>query len=316
MPDDDFERLVKGAHVSISPMTATSRGSSVSKTISSRASSRSSTLGGSAGGVSGAGSAGAASPGEAGVAGSVVAGSLMAVSPKGGCGKLYACLTGSCRRCLRCGRCGFSQLCSHGVHPGVKIACQDRVDLADRVAHDRTEKGRGRGVPEVDVSQQRGEGQQEKTARLNEGDGMRDQVLARGAALERGLRLERVDRRRDVGELAVPLERLQASLKGGWLLAHFNGCAWRAISMQRSAKFPIIVLRCAICALRNHMTSARKMTLISTSSRKAGGSVEISLSLILATSPTMPCRSSLVIALCRHRHGGRDAGMLLERGDA
>src|SRR5215467_7530321 len=101
MPDHDFERLVKGAHVSISPMTATNRGSSVSKTISSKAARRSSVLGGgSAGGASGAGSAagaaaasagagaaaggsaaGAASPGEAGVAGSVVAGSLMAVSP-------------------------------------------------------------------------------------------------------------------------------------------------------------------------------------------------------------------------------------------
>src|SRR5215467_13481366 len=322
MPDHDFERLVKGAHVSISPMTATNRGSSVSKTISSKAASRSSVLGGgSAGGASGAGSAagaaaasagagaaaggsaaaGAASPGEAGVAGSVVAGSLMAVSPKGGCGKLYACLTRRCRRCLRRrrGR-GFGQLCAHGVHPGMKIACQDRVDLADRVAHDGAEKCRGRGVAEVDVAQERGEGEEEKPACLNQRNGMRDHVFTRGPALERGLRLQRVDRGRDVGELAMPLKCLQARLKGWRRIAHLpGGCARRAISMQRSANFSIIAVRCVIWPFRNHMTMPRKRMLISTSSRNAGGRAPISLSLVRAIWAITPCccSSSAVMLL-------------------
>ena len=71
-------------------------------------------------------------------------------------------------------------------------------------------EGRGRGVPEVDVSQQRSEGEEEEARGLDERDGMRDDVFARCPALECGLRLQRVDRRRDIGELAMPLERLQA----------------------------------------------------------------------------------------------------------
>src|SRR5215475_1320108 len=213
------------------------------------------------------------------------------VSLKGGCGKLYACLTRRCRRCLRCGRGrGLGQLCAHGVHPGMKIACQDRVDLADRVAHDGAEKCRGRGVAEVDVAQERGEGEEEEPRGLNERNGMRDDVFASRPALERGLRLERVDRRRDVGELAMPLDRLEAGLEPRrFLVAHLpGGCAWRAISMQRSANFSIIAVRCAIWLLRNHITMPRKKMLISTSSRNAGGSAEISFSLVRASWPTRP----------------------------
>src|SRR5215471_3770830 len=127
---------------------------------------------------------------------------------------------------------------------------------------------------------------------------MRDEVFPGSPALERSLRLKQVDRRRDVGDLAVSLDRLEAWLKPGRLLAHLpGGCARSAISMQRSANFSIIAVRCAIWLLRNHMTMPRKRMLISTSRRNAGGRVESSLSPMRATCATMPCCSSVLVTL-------------------
>src|SRR5215475_7547756 len=178
----------------------------------------------------------------------------------------------------------------------MKIACQDRVDLADRIAHDGAEKCRGRGVAEVDVAQERGEGEKEEPRGLNERDGVGDDVLARGPAFERGLRLERIDRRRDVDDLAVSFDRLEARLKP-WRpgIRHLGGGACSAICMQLSTSFSTMAVRWLIWLLRNHMTSARNIRLSRTSSRNAGGSVETSLSLIRATWPTMPCCCSSVM---------------------